>query len=40
MSYIKDDVSAKRKIGMVLTYAVLILFTILAGLEGVDGKPQ
>ena len=30
MSYIKDDVSAKRKIGMVLTYAVLILFTILA----------
>ena len=30
MSYIKDDVSAKRKIGMVLTYAVLILFAILA----------
>lgn len=30
MSYIKDDVSAKRKIGMVLTYAILILFAILA----------
>ena len=30
MSYIKDDVSAKRKIGMVMTYAVLILFAILA----------
>ena len=30
MSYIRDDVSAKRKVGMVLTYAVLILFAILA----------
>ncbi|HAN41901.1 MAG TPA: sugar ABC transporter permease, partial [Sphaerochaeta sp.] len=30
MSYIKDDNSTKRKIGMVLTYAVLILFAILA----------
>ncbi|MBQ3728377.1 MAG: carbohydrate ABC transporter permease [Spirochaetales bacterium] len=30
MSYIKDDVSAKRKVGMILTYAVLILFAILA----------
>ena len=30
MSYIKDDISKKRKVGMVLTYAVLILFAILA----------
>ncbi|MBR1583493.1 MAG: carbohydrate ABC transporter permease [Spirochaetales bacterium] len=30
MSYIRDDVSAKRRVGMVLTYALLILFAILA----------
>ena len=30
MSYIKDDVSKKRKVGMVITYAILILFAILA----------
>ncbi len=30
MSYIKDDNSVQRKVGMVLTYAILILFAILA----------
>ena len=30
MSYIKDDVSKKRTVGMILTYFVLILFAILA----------
>ena len=30
MSYIKDDTSSKRKVGMVLTYVVLIIFAILA----------
>lgn len=30
MSYIRDDVSAKRKVGMVLTYVILIIFAILA----------
>ena len=30
MSYIRDDVSKKRKVGMVITYALLILFAILA----------
>ena len=30
MSYIKDDTSKKRTVGMILTYAVLILFAILA----------
>ena len=30
MSYIKDDNSTKRRIGMILTYVVLILFAILA----------
>ena len=30
MSYIRDDVSTKRRVGMVLTYALLILFAILA----------
>ena len=30
MSYIKDDTSSKRKVGMVLTYAILIIFAILA----------
>ena len=30
MSYIKDDNSTKKKVGMILTYIVLILFAILA----------
>ena len=30
MSYIRDDVSKKRRVGMVVTYALLILFAILA----------
>ncbi len=30
MSYIKDDNSIKRKIGMIFTYIVLVLFAILA----------
>lgn len=30
MSYIRDDNSTKRRIGMVVTYVVLILFAILA----------
>ena len=30
MSYIRDDVSKKRRVGMVVTYFILILFAILA----------